>query len=778
MMMDMEMDASSPGDMPEQPEDMRADQRPSMEDMDEDMPADLADMKTDMPTDMPEDMKPMLRDPLQGEWSRDYSVPGVSGTIGAAIESVEAVSPAEIYAGGSFEAISGTSARNVAQWDGTQWLALGAGVDLDVNTLAYDATNAVLLAGGRASSGGFGGGSGNNAIMQWDGTSWTEFAPVQGAFPEVELIEVLDDGRVVVGGTFEGIDQSTSSHLAIYDGQGWSNWGSAPDGPVQAVVQDESGRYCIGGLFGKIGKAIANNIACWDASTNDWAPVGNGLPGAVNVVIPDGPNGELLAGGMFAFVNDTITGEPRAGIARWDGTEWTPFAGGLQDGAITQVRDLKRDPNGDLIVGGQFAVADKYGTNVTVDNLARWDGQTWSSLGGVFAEVGVFSVAKPGVYALAEGAAGRLIIGGFFSRADQTTALGIAEYDGMTWRALAPQGQEYQGLSGLLNDVAAAEDGTLYVGGEFSLAGDVATSNVAAWDGMSWSALGQGVDGVVFDVGVDPVSGDVIVGGEFTLFPPFDDVSNLARWNGTAWQAVGSASPDRQIKDILFASDGSLYVSGDFSTIGSTQALRVARWDGTQWSALGDGLGEPKTTRKTVTAIEEDAEGNLWATGIFDQTGAGDPAAHLAVWDGTSWAEGASGLDGRGADLLWRDETLWAVGSFRQAGDGTTLNSVGRWDGTAWQDVGGGFMRPDLAYTLTSIAAYGDGVFVSGVFNDNTGQPNHLAYWDGNAWVEVGDGLSDLAESLLVVGETLWVVGGFNEVGADIASFGIAEWTW
>ena len=53
------------------------------------------------------------------------------------------------------------------------------------------------------------------------------------------------------------------------------------------------------------------------------------------------------------------------------------------------------------------------------------------------------------------------------------------------------------GGSGVVGQVYALlplPNGDLVVGGAFSTAGGVAVSNVARWDGASWSALGSGTD--------------------------------------------------------------------------------------------------------------------------------------------------------------------------------------------------------------------------------------------------------------------------------------------
>src|SRR2546421_451494 len=63
--------------------------------------------------------------------------------------------------------------------------------------------------------------------------------------------------------------------------------------------------------------------------------------------------------------------------------------------------------------------------------------------------------------------------------------------------------------------------------------------------------------------------------------------TNIARWDGTSWSALGS--PNNTLQRVF--SDGLyLYAGGNFTQISGVTAARVARWDGTSWSALGAGM--------------------------------------------------------------------------------------------------------------------------------------------------------------------------------------------
>ncbi len=70
------------------------------------------------------------------------------------------------------------------------------------------------------------------------------------------------------------------------------------------------------------------------------------------------------------------------------------------------------------------------------------------------------------------------------------------------------------GANGRVSAAAADGSGNLYIGGEFTLAGDVFATNIAKWNGSRWSALGSGVDNSVSALAV--LGPDLDVGGPFT----------------------------------------------------------------------------------------------------------------------------------------------------------------------------------------------------------------------------------------------------------------------
>jgi hypothetical protein len=61
----------------------------------------------------------------------------------------------------------------------------------------------------------------------------------------------------------------------------------------------------------------------------------------------------------------------------------------------------------------------------------------------------------------------------------------------------------------------AVSGSTLYAGGYFKTAGGSAATNIAQWNGSSWSALGSGINGGVSALAVS--SSTLYAGGEFTI---------------------------------------------------------------------------------------------------------------------------------------------------------------------------------------------------------------------------------------------------------------------
>jgi hypothetical protein len=103
----------------------------------------------------------------------------------------------------------------------------------------------------------------------------------------------------------------------------------------------------------------------------------------------------------------------------------------------------------------------------------------------------------------------------------------------------------FGGIPGANNTVYSAvldEVWNLYIGGNFTVVGDIMANRVAKWDGTNWSALGSGIGGDVFNLFIKvnalAISGtNLYAGGRFNTAGGLQ-ATNVARWNGNAWSAM------------------------------------------------------------------------------------------------------------------------------------------------------------------------------------------------------------------------------------------------
>ena len=269
------------------------------------------------------------------------------------------------------------------------------------------------------------------------------------------------------------------------------------------------------------------------------------------------------------------------GVAAWDGVAWTRLGDGIgpiSSGNIAYAVAVVPGPFAALgsasdeeaiVLGGRFTMSAVDGAN----NVAAWRGGKWTALG---TGLGAY------VYALAT-FNGAVVAGGSFTYAGPSPGVTLnrtALWDGTAWR---PLGVGMNG--GVVYTLLAVDDGLL-AGGSFSLAGNVAASDLARWDGTAWSAFGGA--GVTFGTSVDALAvygGDVIAAGSFSAL---DEVSasNIAAWNGTTWRRLGTGV-DSMVYSLV-EHNGNLLVGGGFYIAGGVIASRIARWDGTEWSALSE----------------------------------------------------------------------------------------------------------------------------------------------------------------------------------------------
>ncbi|WP_167856723.1 T9SS type A sorting domain-containing protein [Hymenobacter aquaticus] len=468
-----------------------------------------------------------------------------------------------------------------------------------------------------------------------------------------------------------------------------------------------------------------------------------GTNGRVNAIVASGST--VYIGGTFTAVGNTAA----RNIAKWDGTSWSALGGGTNGGTGVGVNALALAANGDLYVGGSFTFVGSLAAN----RIAKWSGNAWSALGA-----GVNST----VFALALDGAD-LYVGGSFTQAGGNPANRIARWSGSSWSALGV------GTNDNVNALAVNPMG-VYVGGRFSQAGGVAAGGVALWAGSTWLALGTGVNGEVKAVAVAGFA--VYVGGGFTQAGGVE-AKQVAKWENGAWLPLGGGIDGGGV--FALAVQGTeVYAGGTFSQAGGAPVRRIAKWNGGAWSTVGSGIDEDKGGGDVFALAKNGPD--LYAGGNFPAAG-GVTAFSVAKWNGSVWSAVSPGNGGTIRAVAVSGTQVYVGGSFDRIGNIFT-GCVAKWDGTTWSSVGGGLaMHPGFTGGVYHLAVSGATVYAGGSFQSPTasgsGLSNRVARWNGSTWSDLGD-VSHI--NAMAAGPGGLYISGGIPVSSGVVAGGVFRW--
>ena len=273
----------------------------------------------------------------------------------------------------------------------------------------------------------------------------------------------------------------------------------------------------------------------------------------------------------------------------------------------------------------------------------------------------------------------------------------------------------------------AVSGSRIYVGGEFSRAGNLSVNNIAWYDTLTneWGTLGEGVD--------------------------------------------------RPVRH-LAAANGKVYVEGSFSMIGEKSIERLAQWDEAteEWSDLEGGL--QSDTYVSINDMDTDAEGNLYVAGNFEQAGS-TVVSNIAMWDGERWHDLQGGVEGIIIiDIEVADSRVYVGGVIYSAGS-VSVAGVALWDGSSWSAVGSLSFQAQIR--LSKIIATQNSVVVVGGVLGTTSKDEFVTgiIWSGTDWNGLTDFISPFGErprsisnAVFSANGDLLVVGDFDRIGNIQAS--------
>lgn len=326
-----------------------------------------------------------------------------------------------------------------------EYESLITGVDVYINCIAEGPDGKIYVGSPHARV--TPGGAYTNGLKVWDNATgtWTQLLSTLAVSGTQGVVALCFDaaGDLYFGGSFsDTLDLSLKNLAKCKCGTGSSE--------IESIAGQDDGVYALamspsGDLY--IGAGIL--LQKWDGTS--FSTLHTFDSGHV-YDLAFAPNGDLYIGGSF-------TDSDYPYLCKWNGTTFSPVGANTDIGAL--VRALAFDASGNLYVGGNFTNA---GGVANANYIAKWTGSAWEALGTGTNDYTWNIVVNSGkVYAT-----GAFTTAGGLSLPDR-----VAVWSNGAWQ---PLDINLPG-TGYVHSVLPASDGSLYIGGAFSTAGETPDVN-------------------------------------------------------------------------------------------------------------------------------------------------------------------------------------------------------------------------------------------------------------------------------------------------------------
>lgn len=657
-------------------------------------------------------------------WSDQFHLSGLDGQVNCMVEY-----EGNLVIGGTFTSVDGTAFNRIVSWNGTTFLPLGDGLAHAPREFAvYNGELYVLVEGVDTLP------SGTSSLVKWNHSEWL---PVDvGGSASLTTIKAFGD-RLFVAGKLSSVEGVPVNNIAQFDGLHWSSLGTGQDSTITAIgfIDDQLVAASAWQLEIDYTYFDRVNTQVWDGLT--WTDMGFAPP------IASAADLETYNGELYMVGPADETEKPL--FARWRDSSWQLIDLGTNHYTSGPTYDL-RVYDGKLYAAGwyTFDPAAAYHTSVIY-----WNGTVWQETETPF-NGHAFSLCEFG---------GDLIAGGSFYQVGPHAAYRVARFHDNQWLPLS-EAFTGQGLEGIIFAMCA-KDAILVAGGTFDVAGQVAADNIAQFDGVKWSAMGDGFRNDIYS-GDSRVEDIILYQDQFVAcasrghFVGWDGrTGSIARWNGTQWEILGDNAPSSTALaeyhgDLYCASGAAVYkfdgntwskqsplmygqvtklvvFKGSLYAVGvvyvAMQALDrvMLRFDGTNWSTVVIPAGPMEIPTAQVY------KNRLYLGGRFS-SGLGGLGT-IVSWNGSKWigVSGTGGFTGfRVTDLTEFGGLLVAAGGVTYRSGADTCKFIAGFDGTDWQPLGSGI---GVQWGVT-LAPYAGGLAVGGPITTAGKKPSKgIALW-------------------------------------------------
>lgn len=202
----------------------------------------------------------------------------------------------------------------------------------------------------------------------------------------------------------------------------------------------------------------------------------------------------------------------------------------------------------------------------------------------------------------------------------------------------------------------------------------------------------------------------------------------VAYWDGAIWNALGTgtftaktgtATPPSGPSSIAINAAGSIYIGGNFGTIGSTVINNVAHWNGSNFEAVGTGLGSAGAST-FVYDMDYCSCGTLYACGNFPQK--------ISYLSGTTWTQlgTTTATSFNGLEIIGTSLYVYSYYS-----GGTPSYKVEQYNGASFTDLSIG-----TSATMQVLGLWGfpSGELYASVYDSAATNQYTLQRYNGRSW--------------------------------------------
>ncbi|HEY6172470.1 MAG TPA: T9SS type A sorting domain-containing protein [Candidatus Kapabacteria bacterium] len=624
---------------------------------------------------------------------------------------------------GSFDSVSGVAAKNVAMWNGSNWIPMGKGLYGGQNVGGYTIEllkNEIHVFGLFQ----YAGDELANSIARWDGNTWHG---LDSGFVDFHVepawfiaSTVLNDsllctfGRGPIYG--KGISSYADGTVIVWDGNHWSKVPAA----VTRSNQDQTyvfgdiaafdGSIYLSGIFDSIDGIFVNRFARWDGekwsgmSPNSYSGDISGLSACKEGVYVSAqkygkmwtgdkwldmllPGYESSPGFFFNFGERTFgsTSYPQTndstlqhlGLVEIKDKKLYPIIDTDQYGVYRYIGDIH-----DMVAVGKdiFILGDFIGAG-TLKNFKtpiRWDGNKWSRLPSAYGKRGfshIFSINDT-LYAT-----------GDFPTINGDSSIGIAKWDGEKWLPVYHPGiskKNYE-FGSTITDLSISKKGWLtYINAKGTLVfnneekQELARGNISSFSFKDDTLfMIKVVDTIGYLIKWDRISGESLLDSMILL----------------SINPHGDRNPGFITK--LVAKDDKIFIVGDFTHIDDKLVNNIAMWDGTTWHSFGRGVSDT----------------GKYLTGAYTK---GKPIE----------------------DIVFHKDDIYVGGFFARA-DSSIALSIAKWNGKEWSPLGSGvtslddYYDPFAAGVVRAMTIVDDKLYIAGTFNLAGGKnAQNISYYE------------------------------------------------